>query len=160
MAIWGMGGVGLNVVRGREAEGANPIIGVDIMGGKEAIAREFGVSHFINNSKEDPVPIIKELTDGGADYCFEVIGDAGQLLRPIGPWGMAGKLMQIGMTDELEMTKLPLFYNPLHCKSIIGALYGNIETNREIPALADLAARGRPQTRQADRKNVQDRRDQ
>ncbi len=142
VAIWGMGGVGLNVVRGAKLRGANPIIGVDIMGSKEAIAREFGVTHFVNNSKEDPVPIIKELTDGGANFCFEAIGDPGAITQAYWALGMAGKLMQIGITDEPEMTKLPLFYNPLHCKSIIGTLYGNIETNREIPALADLAARG------------------
>jgi S-(hydroxymethyl)glutathione dehydrogenase/alcohol dehydrogenase len=142
VAIWGMGGVGLNVVRGAKLRGANPIIGVDIMGNKEAVAREFGVTHFVDNSKDDPVPIIKELTDGGANFCFEAIGDAGAITQAYWALGMAGKLVQIGITDEREMTKLPLFYNPLHCKSIIGTLYGNIETNREIPALADLAARG------------------
>ena len=64
VAIWGMGGVGLNVVRGAKLRMANPIIGVDIQVAKESIAREFGVTHFIDNSKEDPVPIVKELTDG------------------------------------------------------------------------------------------------
>jgi S-(hydroxymethyl)glutathione dehydrogenase / alcohol dehydrogenase len=142
VAIWGMGGVGLNVVRGAKLRGANPVIGVDIEGSKEAIAREFGVSHFINSSKEDPVPIIKELTDGGANFCFEAIGDTGAITQAYWALGMAGKLIQIGITDEPEMTKLPLFYNPLHCKSIIGTLYGNIDTDREIPALADLAASG------------------
>jgi S-(hydroxymethyl)glutathione dehydrogenase/alcohol dehydrogenase len=137
-----MGGVGLNVVRGARLRGGNPIIGIDLEGSKEALAREFGVSHFINNSKEDPVPIVKDLTDGGADFCFEAIGDPGAITQAYWALGMAGKLMQIGITDEKEMTSLPLFYNPLHCKSVIGTLYGNIETYREIPALADLAARG------------------
>jgi S-(hydroxymethyl)glutathione dehydrogenase/alcohol dehydrogenase len=142
VAIWGMGGVGLNIVRGAKLRGANPVIGVDLEGSKEAIAREFGVTHFINNSKEDPVPVVKELTEGGANFCFEAIGDPGAITQAYWALGMAGKLIQIGLTDEAEMTKLPLFYHPLHCKSIIGALYGNIETHREIPALADLAVGG------------------
>jgi Zn-dependent alcohol dehydrogenase len=142
VAIWGLGGVGLNVVRGAKLRGGNPIIGIDLMGSKEGIAREFGMTHFINNSREDPVPIVKGLTDGGADFCFEVSGDPGAITQAYWALGMGGKLMQIGLTDEAEMTKLPLFYNPLHCKSIVGALYGNIETHREIPALADLAVQG------------------
>ncbi len=70
VAIWGMGGVGLNVVRGAKLRSAYPIIGIDLEGHKEAIAREFGVTHFINSSKEDPVPIVKELTGGGAKYTW------------------------------------------------------------------------------------------
>ena len=141
-AIWGMGGVGLNVVRGAKLRMANPIIGVDIVGAKESIAREFGVTHFVNSSKEDPVPIIKDLTDGGANYCFEAIGDPGAIVQAYWSLAMGGKLVTIGNTPELSMTSLPLFYHPLHCKSIEGALYGNIDTHREIPALADMAARG------------------
>ena len=56
--------------------------------------------------------------------------------------GMGGTLITIGNTDETDMTGLPLFYNPLHCKSIKGTLYGDIEPLRDIPALADVAVRG------------------
>jgi S-(hydroxymethyl)glutathione dehydrogenase/alcohol dehydrogenase len=142
VAIWGMGGVGLNVVRGARLRGGNPIVGIDLEGRKEAIAREFGVTHFINNSTEDPVPIIQGLTGGGANYCFEVVGDPGAITQAYWALGMAGKLIQIGLTDEQEMTKLPLFYNPLHCKSVVGTLYGNVQTEHDIPALADIAVRG------------------
>ena len=142
VAIWGMGGVGLNVVRGAVLRGGNPIIGVDLEGSKESIAREFGVTHFINSSEQDPVPIVKDLTDGGADYCFEVIGDPGAITQAYWALGMGGTLITVGVTPEKEMTSLPLFYNPLHCKSVKGTLYGNIEPNRDIPVLADMAARG------------------
>jgi S-(hydroxymethyl)glutathione dehydrogenase / alcohol dehydrogenase len=141
-AIWGMGGVGLNVVRGAKLRLGNPIIAVDIQGAKESIAREFGATHFINSSKEDPVPIIQELTNGGADYCFEAIGDPGAIVQAYWSLGMGGKLVMIGNTRESEMTGLPLFYHPLHCKTIEGALYGNIDTKRDIPALADMAVAG------------------
>jgi Zn-dependent alcohol dehydrogenase len=142
VAIWGMGGVGLSVVRGARLRGANPIIGVDLEGSKEGIARELGVTHFVNNSKEDPVPIVKELTGGGADFCFEAIGDPGAIVQAYWSLGMGSTLITIGNTPEEAKTPLPLFYNPLHCKTIKGTLYGNIETNREIPALADMALQG------------------
>ena len=55
--------VGLNVVQGAKLRGAHPIIAVDIEGSKESIARQFGASHFINNSAEDPVPKIMEYAE-------------------------------------------------------------------------------------------------
>ena len=142
VAIWGMGGVGLNVVQGAKLRSAYPIIGVDLESSKEDIAREFGVTHFIDNSKKDPVPIIQELTDGGADYCFEVIGDPGAVTQACWALGMGGKLVQIGITPEGTMSEIPQTYTPLHCKKIEGTLYGNIETHRDIPAFADMAVRG------------------
>jgi len=142
VAIWGMGGVGLNVVRGAKLRSANPIIGVDLEASKESIAREFGVTHFINNSKEDPVPIIQELTGGGADYCFEVIGDPGAVIQAYWALGLGGKLVQIGIVPEGSMVELPLTFNPLHCKSVKGTLYGNIQPHRDIPKFVDMAIKG------------------
>ena len=142
VAIWGMGGVGLNVVRGAKLRSANPIIGVDLEGSKEAIAREFGVTHFINSSKQDPVPIIQELTGGGARYCFEVIGDPGAVTQASWALGLGGKLLQVGVTPPASMTPLPLTFFTSHCKSVIGVLYGNIHTHLDIPRFADMAMKG------------------
>ena len=142
VAIWGMGGVGLNVVRGAKLRSAYPIIGVDLEGNREAIAKEFGVTHFINNSKEDPVPIIQELTKGGAKYCFEVIGDPGATIQASWALGLGGTLIQIGVTPEGTTTNLSLTFTPVHCKSIKGAMYGNIRTHEDIPTLADMAMNG------------------
>jgi S-(hydroxymethyl)glutathione dehydrogenase/alcohol dehydrogenase len=142
VAIWGMGGVGLNVVRGAKLRSGNPIIGVDLEAGKEAIAREFGVTHFINSSKQDPVPIIQELTGGGAKYCFEVIGDPGAVTQASWALGLGGKLIQIGVTPPGTMTPLPLTFFTSHCKTVVGVLYGMIHTHQDIPTFADMAMRG------------------
>jgi S-(hydroxymethyl)glutathione dehydrogenase/alcohol dehydrogenase len=142
VAIWGMGGIGLNVVRGAKLRSADPIIGVDLEGSKEAIAKEFGVTHFINSSKKDPVPIIQELTGGGAKYCFEAIGDPGAITQASWALGLGGKLVQIGVTPETTMTGLPLAYVPVHCKSVVGTLYGNIRPHEDIPAFADMVMKG------------------
>jgi S-(hydroxymethyl)glutathione dehydrogenase/alcohol dehydrogenase len=142
VAIWGMGGVGLNVVRGAKLRSANPIIAVDLEESKEAIAREFGATHFINSSKEDPVPIIQKLTGGGVNYCFEAIGDPGAVEQAFWCLTFAGKLVQIGLTPQESKTQFPLIFVPLHCKSVEGTLYGNIRTHEDIPAFADMAMEG------------------
>src|SRR4030042_4749067 len=103
-----MGGVGLNVVRGAKLRNANPTIAVDLEGSKEAIAKEFGATHFINSSKEDPVPIIQKLTGEGVNYCFEAIGDPGAIEQAFWCLTFGGKLVQIGLTPQESMTKLPL----------------------------------------------------
>jgi S-(hydroxymethyl)glutathione dehydrogenase/alcohol dehydrogenase len=142
VAIWGMGGVGLNVVRGAKLRSANPIIGVDLEGSKEAIAREFGATHFINNSKEDPVPIIKELTGGGAKYCFEVIGDPGAITQASWALGLGGKMIQVGVTPPDAMTGLPLCFFVGQSKSLQGVNYGHIKPHQDIPAFAEMAING------------------
>ena len=119
VAIWGMGGVGLNVVRAAKLRGAYPIFGVDLNGSKEDIAREFGVTHFIDSSREDPVQVIQLMTGGermddgmimggGADFCFEVIGDPGAIQQAFWALGLGGKLIQVGIPPMATMTELPL----------------------------------------------------
>jgi S-(hydroxymethyl)glutathione dehydrogenase/alcohol dehydrogenase len=142
VAIWGMGGIGLNVVRGAKLRSAYPIIAIDLEGSKETIAREFGATHFINSSKKDPVPIVQELTGGGAKFCFEAIGDSGAITQASWSLGLGGQLTQIGLTREEEMTGLPLVFTPIHCKSVVGTLYGNIRTHEDIPTFADMAMNG------------------
>lgn len=142
VAIWGMGGVGLNAVRGAKMRGAYPLIGIDLEGSKEAIARQFGCTHFIDNSKADPVPIVKELTGGGADYTFEVIGDPGAVLQALWSIALGGKHIQIGICPPTEMVGVPLTFLTAHCNHIVGTQYGMIQTERDIPIFAGMALRG------------------
>jgi S-(hydroxymethyl)glutathione dehydrogenase/alcohol dehydrogenase len=75
VVVFGLGGIGLNVIQGAKLVGADKIIGIDLNPGREAMARRFGMTHFIN-PKDVPnvVDAIVQLTDGGADYSFECIG--------------------------------------------------------------------------------------
>ena len=76
VAVFGLGGIGLNVVQGARIAGADRIIGVDVNADKRALAERFGMTDFINPSDVgDPVPAIVELTGGGVDYSFECIGN-------------------------------------------------------------------------------------
>src|ERR1700684_2254160 len=77
VVVFGLGGIGLNVVQGARLAGANMIIGVDLNNGRKEMAEKFGMTHFVNPSEigEDLVPYLVNLTDGGADYSFECIGN-------------------------------------------------------------------------------------
>jgi S-(hydroxymethyl)glutathione dehydrogenase/alcohol dehydrogenase len=143
VAIWGMGGVGLNVVQGSKLRGAHPIIGVDLESSKEAISREFGATHFIDSSKEDPVPKVQELTGGGADFTFEAIGDPGAIVQAYWALGIGGKHIQIGIHSMHDTVPLTLTFTPPHNKDIRGCLYGNIDVGHDLRTLADMVMDGR-----------------
>ena len=76
VVVFGLGGIGLNVIQAAKMVGADKIIGVDINPAREAMARKFGMTHFVNPKEvENVVDAIVQLTDGGADYSFECIGN-------------------------------------------------------------------------------------
>ncbi|HBE52310.1 MAG TPA: S-(hydroxymethyl)glutathione dehydrogenase, partial [Cyanobacteria bacterium UBA11369] len=77
VVVFGLGGVGLNVIQGAKMVGANMIVGVDINPAKRELAEKFGMTHFVNPKEIDGdlVSYLVELTKGGADYSFECIGN-------------------------------------------------------------------------------------
>lgn len=80
--VFGLGGIGLNVIQGCRLVGADMIIGVDLNPGKKELAEKFGMTHFVNPQEVegDLVPYLVDLTKGGADYTFECIGNV-QVMR-------------------------------------------------------------------------------
>src|SRR6476659_8307011 len=82
VVVFGLGGIGLNVVQGARLAGADKIIGVDLNPAREAVARSFGLTHFVNpnDAGGDLVAHLVELTGGGADYSFECVGNV-KLMR-------------------------------------------------------------------------------
>mgnify|MGYP000277153158 CR=1 FL=1 len=77
VVVFGLGGIGLNVIQGARIAGADMIVGVDINPGRKDIAEKFGMTHFVNPKevKDDLVAYLVDLTKGGADYSFECIGN-------------------------------------------------------------------------------------
>ncbi|TKC76375.1 S-(hydroxymethyl)glutathione dehydrogenase, partial [Trinickia terrae] len=72
VVVFGLGGIGLNVIQGAKMVGADKIIGVDLNPGRVELAKQFGMTHFVNpKDVENVVDHIVQLTDGGADYSFE-----------------------------------------------------------------------------------------
>ncbi len=77
VVVFGLGGIGLNVIQGARLVGANMIVGVDLNPKRKAMAEKFGMTHFVNPKEVegDLVPYLVDLTKGGADYSFECIGN-------------------------------------------------------------------------------------
>lgn len=153
VVIYGAGGVGLNAIRAAASRQANPLIVVDLEGSKENIAREFGATHFINSSEEDPVPKIKTITGGllmedgqimggGADVVIEAIGDPGAYIQAFWSLGMSGKLVAVGVVPADQVVPVPMLFMTFHDKCIQGSLYGSICTHLDIPKYSELAVRG------------------
>jgi S-(hydroxymethyl)glutathione dehydrogenase/alcohol dehydrogenase len=107
VVVFGLGGIGLNVVQGARMVGANKIIGVDLNPGRKALAEKFGMTHFVNPKEVggDLVAHLVALTDGGADYSFECIGNVDlmrQALECCHPgWGVSVIIGVAGAGKEI-----------------------------------------------------------
>ncbi|GAV83260.1 ADH_zinc_N domain-containing protein/ADH_N domain-containing protein [Cephalotus follicularis] len=139
VAIFGLGTVGLAVAEGARLRGASKIIGVDLNSEKSEIAIKFGVTDFINPTscgEKTVIEVIKELTNGGADYCFECIGLASLMIEAfhccrVG-WGMTVIL-------GVEMHASPMTINTyeiMRGKSVTGSLFGGCKPKTDVPLLA------------------------
>ncbi|KAK1308154.1 Alcohol dehydrogenase-like 5 [Acorus calamus] len=138
VAIFGLGAVGLAVAEGARLQGASKIIGVDLNPNKFEMGKVFGLTDFVNPKEcgdKRVSEVIKEMTNGGADYTFECIGlaslmnEAFESSRP--GWG---KTIILGV----EMHGAPISISTLEIlkgRSIVGSLFGGIKTKSDIPIL-------------------------
>ncbi|XP_052202410.1 alcohol dehydrogenase-like 1 [Diospyros lotus] len=139
VAIFGLGTVGLAVAEGARTQGASKIIGVDLNPHKFELGKRFGLTDYINPTycvENRVAEVIREMTDGGADYCFECVGlaslmqDAFNSCREGG-----GKTVVLGA----EMHGSPLSLDSRHIltgKTITGSLLGGCNPKSDIPVLA------------------------
>ncbi len=143
IGIWGCGGIGLNAIRFAALRNCNPIFAVDLEESKRKIAMEFGATRFINSSKEDPVPLIKSLTDGeGLEFAIEASGDPGAQVQAWYALRASGMLVSIGIAPIDSATPMPMFYAPLHSKTIRGTLYGETHPTEDLPSLIEVMNTG------------------
>ncbi len=108
VVVFGLGGIGLNVVQGARMVGANMIVGVDLNPAREALARQFGLTHFVNPKevKGDLVAHLVELTGGGADYSFECVGNVDLMRQALEcchrGWGVSVIIGVAGSGQEIR----------------------------------------------------------
>jgi Zn-dependent alcohol dehydrogenase len=143
IGIWGCGGIGLNAIRFAALRNCYPIFAVDLEVSKRDIAMEFGATHFIDSSKDDPIPIIKELTGGeGLEFAIEATGDPGAQVQAWYAIRSNGMVVAIGITPINSVTNIPMFYAPLHAKTIRGTLYGETHPTEDLPSLMEVMNTG------------------
>ncbi len=144
VAVFGSGGVGLNVIQGAVVAGAEPIIAVDLNDKKLELAKQFGATHTVNAKSGDPVDRIQELTGGvGVDYAFEVIGVPEVMTQAFMAARRGGKAVIVGVPPSTAMVSVPGALLPLHEKSLVGSLYGSANMARDVPRLINLYRAGK-----------------
>lgn len=139
VVVFGLGGIGLNVVQGARLVGADKIIGVDINPAREALARRFGLTHFVNPKalKGDLVGHLVELTGGGADYSFECVGSV-QLMRQAlecchRGWGVSVIIGVAGAGQEISTRPFQLVTGRVWK----GSAFGGARGRTDVPKIVD-----------------------
>jgi S-(hydroxymethyl)glutathione dehydrogenase / alcohol dehydrogenase len=137
--LFGLGGIGLNVIQGLKMVGANRIVGVDMNPAREAIARKFGITHFVNpkDVKGDLVAHLVELTGGGADYSFECIGNV-QVMRQAlecchKGWGVSTIIGVAPAGAEISTRPFQLVTG----RRWIGSAFGGARGRTDVPKIVD-----------------------
>lgn len=139
VVVFGLGGIGLNVIQGARIAGANMIIGVDINNNRKTIAEKFGLTHFVNPNEigEDLVPYLVNLTDGGADYSFECIGNVKLMRQALEcchrGWGTSIIIGVAGAGQEISTRPFQLVTG----RSWKGTAFGGARGRTDVPKIVD-----------------------
>lgn len=142
VAVFGVGGVGLSIVQGARIAGARQIIAVDLLDSKLESARKLGATHAINSSSGDVVREIKALSDGGVDYAFDAVGNAGLVEKcfySLAPRGTAVVVGAVPPDQRIELVPGHFFVE----KRIIGCMMGSNRFHVEAPHYLELYRQGR-----------------
>jgi S-(hydroxymethyl)glutathione dehydrogenase/alcohol dehydrogenase len=138
VVVFGLGGIGLNVVQGARMVGAGRIIGVDVNPRREALARAFGLTHFVNPTdvQGDLVGHLVELTDGGADYSFECVGNVKLMRQALEcchrGWGVCTIIGVAGAGQEISTRPFQLVTGRVWKGSAFGGARGRTDVPRIV----------------------------
>lgn len=143
VAVFGVGGIGLNVVQWSALTGASKIIALDLREDKLELAKKIGATHTVNVSHENGVETIRELTQGeGADYVFEAVGNARVMEQAYEAANKSGLAVFIGVPkkeDKFCIDPIPLYLG----KRITGCHGGDTVKEEDIPYCVDMYLSGK-----------------
>jgi len=137
--VFGLGGIGLNVLQGLRLVGANMIVGVDMNNAKKEIGERFGMTHFVNPSEvgDDLVKYLVDLTGGGADYSFECIGNVNVMRQALEcahkGWGESIIIGVAGAGQEISTRPFQLVTG----RSWRGTAFGGARGRTDVPKIVD-----------------------
>jgi len=144
VVVFGLGGIGLNVIQGARMVGARQIIGVDINPAKVSLARQFGMTDFVNPAEvDDVVEAVLDLTGGGADYTFECIGNVEVMRQALESchkgWGESHIIGVAGAGQEIATRPFQLVTG----RSWHGVAFGGARGRTDVPTIVDWYMEGR-----------------
>jgi len=144
VVVFGLGGIGLNVIQGARLAGAEQIVGVDINPDKRALAEQFGMTDFVNPSEvgNDLVPYLVNLTQGGADYSFECIGKVEVMRQALEcchkGWGTSIIIGVAGAGEEISTRPFQLVTG----RNWRGSAFGGARGRTDVPKIVDWYMQG------------------
>ena len=144
VVVFGLGGIGLNVIQGARLAGAAMIVGVDLNPRRKELAEQFGMTHFVNvNEVEgDLVPYLVSLTKGGADYSFECIGNVKVMRQALEcchkGWGVSCIIGVAGAGQEIATRPFQLVTG----RRWIGSAFGGMRGRTDVPKVVDWYMQG------------------
>ena len=144
VAVFGLGGIGLNVIQGAKLVGATRIIGVDLNEDKKTMATQFGMTDFVNPSKvENVVDHLVQMTDGGVDYSFECIGNVNVMRQALEcchkGWGQSCIIGVAGAGQEISTRPFQLVTG----RSWRGTAFGGARGRTDVPRIVDWYMEGK-----------------
>ncbi|AFZ37033.1 S-(hydroxymethyl)glutathione dehydrogenase/class III alcohol dehydrogenase [Stanieria cyanosphaera PCC 7437] len=145
VVVFGLGGIGLNVIQGAKMVGASKIIGVDLNPAKRALAEKYGMTHFVNPQEieGDLVAHLVELTDGGADYSFECIGNVKVMRQALEcchkGWGVSVIIGVAGAGEEISTRPFQLVTGRVWK----GSAFGGARGRTDVPTIVDWYMEGK-----------------
>jgi S-(hydroxymethyl)glutathione dehydrogenase / alcohol dehydrogenase len=145
VVVFGLGGIGLNVVQGAKMAGADKIVGVDLNPAKRDLAQKFGMTHFVNpyEVEDDLVPYLIDLTDGGADYSFECIGNVNVMRQALEcahrGWGVSVIIGVAGSGQEISTRPFQLVTGRVWK----GSAFGGARGRTDVPKIVDWYMEGK-----------------
>ena len=143
--VFGLGGIGLNVIQGLRMVGANMIVGVDLNNKKESWGKKFGMTHFVNPSEieGDLVDYLVDLTGGGADYSFECIGNVDVMRQALEcahkGWGESIIIGVAGAGQEIKTRPFQLVTG----RSWKGTAFGGARGRTDVPKIVEWYLQGK-----------------
>jgi S-(hydroxymethyl)glutathione dehydrogenase/alcohol dehydrogenase len=143
VAVFGLGGIGLNVIQGAKLVGARRIIGVDLNPDKIPLATQFGMTDFVNPSEvDDVVDHLIQMTGGGVDYSFECIGNVNVMRQALEcchkGWGQSCVIGVAGAGQEISTRPFQLVTG----RSWRGTAFGGARGRTDVPKIVDWYMEG------------------
>jgi S-(hydroxymethyl)glutathione dehydrogenase/alcohol dehydrogenase len=145
VVVFGLGGIGLNVIQGARIAGANMIVGVDVNPARKELAGKFGMTHFVNPGEVegDLAPYLVNLTGGGADYSFECIGNVDVMRAALEcchkGWGVSVIIGVAGAGQEIRTRPFQLVTGRVWK----GTAFGGAKGRRDVPRIVDWYMEGK-----------------
>lgn len=139
VAVFGAGGVGLNVIQTAALAGAAMIVAVDLKDSKLEMARQFGATHLVNASRDNPVEQVRAITDRrGVDYAFEVVGLPATMRQAFEVLARRGTAVVVGIGPTKADVSIPVIPLAWEDRVLMGSLYGSSRPRIDILKLIDL----------------------